>query len=420
MMRAALCLCLAPLAWQAQAQVRLQMWVHDGPGPESRAYTESVQAFNASQRAIQVRITKLPEGSYTDQVNAAAFARKLPCLLDFDGPNLYRYAWTARLLPLDDFAQLASARADLLPSLLRQGTYAGRLYGIGQFDSGLAIWGNRSLLVRAGVRIPTGPDDAWDRHEFEQVLARLKTIGVAVPLDMKFNYGASGEWFAYGFAPILKSMGGELIDSQGKGGAQGRINGPAALATMQMMQSWARQGWIKPGTKDDGDFVRGRAALSYVGHWTYRDYRKALGKDLILLPMPRFGKRAITGAGSWNWGISSDCPHPQQAASVLAFLMSANEIHRVTQANGAVPGTRAALAMSADYRPGGALALYVTQIEQGIAQVRPATPAYPVISGAFAEAVNNIMAGADAQTELDRAARRIDTDLADNKGYPVQ
>ena len=52
--------------------------------------------------------------------------------------------------------------------------------------------------------------------------------------------------------------------------------------------------------------------------------------------------------------------------------------------------------------------------------MRPETPAYPVISSAFAEAVNNIVAGAPVQAELDNAARKIDQDIEDSRGYPVR
>jgi multiple sugar transport system substrate-binding protein len=152
----------------------------------------------------------------------------------------------------------------------------------------------------------------------------------------------------------------------------------------------------------------------------YTDYRKALGDDLVLLPMPAFGTRAVTGAGSWNFGISSDCKDPQAAAKVLAYLMSPAEITRVTQANGAVPGTKRALADSPLYRIGGPLSLFAEQIESGIALVRPETPAYPAITTAFAEAVNNITAGGDVKRELDKAAKRIDQFIEDNKGFAVK
>ncbi|NDY91852.1 sugar ABC transporter substrate-binding protein [Ideonella sp. TBM-1] len=402
----------------AQAATEVSMWVHAGPGPERDVYVASIKAFNDAQKDVKVNLVALPEGSYNDQVSAAALAGKLPCILDFDGPNLYNYAWSGKIRPLDGLgiAKLVKDQP-LLPTLTRQGTYNGKLYSVAQFDSGLAIWGNRKTLQAAGVRIPKGPADAWSRAEFEDALAKLKAAGVKVPLDMKFNYGI-GEWISYGFAPIVQSLGGDLIDRKTYRSAKGALNGPAAVEAMTMLQGWVKKGYVNPGTKNDGDFVQGVSALSWVGHWTYNDYRKALGEELVLIPMPKLGAQAVTGAGSWNFGIAKSCPAPEAASKALEFLMGKAEILRITAANGAVPATAAAQADSPAYKAGGPLSLYVAQSSQGVARVRPETPAYPVISAAFAEAVNNIVNGGDVKKELDKAVRKIDQDIEDNNGYP--
>lgn len=403
----------------ASAQTAVSMWVHSGPGPERDVYIASVKSFNDSQKDIKVDLVTLPEGSYSDQVSAAALAKKLPCILDFDGPNVYNYAWTKKILPLDDFAPLKAVKADLLPSLLRQGTFNKKLYSIGQYDSGLAIWGNKKLLAKAGVRIPTKVDDAWTLAEFEDALKKLQAAGVAHPLDMKFNYGV-GEWYTYGFSPILQSFGGDLINRNGFKSAQGAINGPEAIKALTTLQGWVKAGYVNAASRDDGDFAKGNAALSYVGHWTYGGYKKALGNDLVLIPMPKFGKKAVTGAGSWNFGITTDCKDPNAAAKVIAHLMSPTEIAHLTEVNGAVPGTMTALKANKDFASGGPLAIYAEQAVAKVPLVRPETPAYPTITSAFAEAVNNVVAGADVKQELDKAAKKIDQNIEDNKGYPVK
>ena len=403
----------------AFAQALVAVWVHAGPGPEHDAYVASVKAFNDSQKDIKVDLVALPEGSYSDQVNAAALSKKLPCILDFDGPNVYNYAWTKKIIPLDAFPELAAIKADLLPSLVRQGTYNNKLFSLGQFDSGLAVWGNKKLLTQAGVRIPTKVSEAWTLAEFEDAMKKLKAAGVAFPLDMKFNYGV-GEWFTYGYSPIVQSFGGDLINRKDFKSAKGVINGPEAIKALTTLQGWVKAGYVNAATKDDSDFVKGKSALSYVGHWTFGDYKKALGDDLVLIPMPKFGAKAVTGAGSWNSGISADCKEPKAAAKVLGFFMSPTEIARVTDINGAVPGTFKSMNANKNFAKGGALEIYAQQAAEKISLVRPETPTYPMITTAFAEAVNNIVAGGDVKAELDKAAKKIDQNIEDNKGYPVK
>jgi multiple sugar transport system substrate-binding protein len=75
--------------------------------------------------------------------------------------------------------------------------------------------------------------------------------------------------------------------------------------------------------------------------------------------------------------------------------------------------------MSDLFGEGGPLNIFVQQLEGGVALERPITPAYPVISSAFDEAIRNIIAGADVKGELDNAVEKIDLDIEDNQGYQL-
>lgn len=392
-----------------QERLAVGIWTH-AAGAEGEAYRQSIDVFNQKNPSLRAELRQVPSNQYAKQVDAAASTKNMPCIIDMDGPEVYRRAWSKQIVALDTFPELGALKPDLLGPVLRQGTYQGQLYSLGQYDSGLAIWGNKKLLDKAGVRIPLSTRDRWDRAEFESALKKLQDSGVKTPLDMKFNYG-EGEWFTYGFSPIIQSFGGDLIDRKSLRSSSGVINGAAAVEAMSMLQSWVKQGYVNPNVKADDDFVKGRSALSYVGHWTYTDYKKALGADLVLIPMPSFGARAITGAGSWSWGISVDCKHPQAAAKLLAHLMSAEEIIRVTDINGAMPGTNTALGRSRNYNVKGDLRIYVQQSRQNVSQVRPETPAYPAISEAFAKAVGRIVRDGNVKDELDRAAKTMDSAL---------
>jgi multiple sugar transport system substrate-binding protein len=377
---------------------------------------DQVNRFNASQRAVQVQLTLIPEGSYNAQVQAAALSKELPDVLEFDGPFVYNYVWQQNLIPLDPLIT-AAVRQDLLPSIVKQGTYQGRLYSIATFDSGLGVYGRRSQLTAAGIRIPTGNQDAWSVTEFNQALKALaaKDRDRQV-LDLKLNL--RGEWLTYGFSPILQSAGGDLIQRSTYQSAAGSLNGPQSVNAMQQLQAWIQQGYVDPNI-DDAAFTSGRVGLSWVGHWVYQDYAKAVGTDLVVLPLPNFGTGSKTAQGSWNWGITTNCQQPQAAMQFLEFLLQPQEVLAMANANGAVPGTKRAIAHSKLYAEGGALRLFATQLLAGETIPRPQTPAYPVITSAFQEAFANIRNGLAVQTALDKAVTEIDIDIQDNQGYPT-
>jgi multiple sugar transport system substrate-binding protein len=414
-------LALAP-ATQAQEATEIDIWFHGGVGLESDTLKSQVDAFNAGQSSVRVNLTEIPGGAvagsgYNDAVNAAAVAGDLPCVLDLDGPNLYNYAWAGYLRPLDDIMG-EELKADLLPSLIDQGTYDGRIYAIGQYDSGLAIVGRRSLLEAAGVRIPTSTADAWTFDEFTDALDKLLELGETQwALDLKLNYGA-GEWFTYGFSPIVQGFGGDLIDRETYMSAEGVVNGEEAVAALTFLQGLVQDGYVNPAPPDDNDYVNGNAALGWVGHWMTTDYYDAFGDDMVIIPMPNFGVRQATGMGSWAWSITSQCDQPEAAWAFMEYLLTPEQILVTTNQNGAVPGTSTALEMSELYGEGGRLNVFVQQLEQGIAVPRPITPAYPAITSAFYQAVDDILKGADVQSELDTVADAIDADVEANGGYP--
>src|SRR2546429_9031556 len=148
--------------------ITIQLFFHSGQGPERDALNASLQAFSERFPGITVEVEQLPEVRYTDEVNVAALAHSLPCLLDFDGPTLYNYAWSGYLIPLDKYVS-PELKADFLPSIVRQGTNNHHLYSLGQFDSGLGIYANKRYLSEAVVRIPT-INNPWPLTKLTNIL----------------------------------------------------------------------------------------------------------------------------------------------------------------------------------------------------------------------------------------------------------
>jgi len=411
---------LVSLVGLAQAPIEITVWWHTGQPSELAIITAIVEEFNAKQNEIRVKLVNIPEAEYTAQVRAAGLAGKLPDVLDLDGPTMANFVWNGWLIPLNPYLT-DELLSDFLPSIIAQGTYPpdGKIYALGQVDSGLALWGNRKYLEEAGIRIPTSVDDAWTLAEFEDALRKLAALPeVKWPLDLKLSYGV-GEWFTYGFSPIIQAFGGDLIDRT-TWKAEGTLDSAASVLGMTLLQYWIKQGWVVPASAgDDAFYGKKTAALAWVGHWMYDPHKKGLGDDLVLIPMPKLGAgcRAATGMGTWCWGITSASKHPDAAWKFIEYLLQPEQILRLSNANGAVPARKSAIAMSPLYKPGSMLNIYAQQLET-IAIPRPVFPGYPTITSAFAEAVQNIVAGADVYEELHKAALKIDQDIKENEGYP--
>jgi multiple sugar transport system substrate-binding protein len=402
---------------RAPENATVTVWFHNGQGAERDALEAQVAAFNAQNTGVRVKLVVLPETDYGALVQSAAKTGDLPDLLDFDGPNLYSYAWSGKLRPLDSCVP-AALRDDLLPSIRDQGTYARRLWGLGTFDSGLGLYIRPSVLRKVGARIPAGADDAWTADEFTAILRRLQSAGYRHPLDLKIDQLAKrNEWPSYAFAPILWSAGGDLIDRQ-RNRAAGALNAPASVRALRTLQGWVDDGLVDPNTRNTA-FTSGRAPISWVGHWEFRRYADAFPDDVSIAPLPAFGKRSRSGMGSWQWGLPVGAADGDAAWRFLQFLLSPAEILRMSRANGAVPARQSVLGRTAEFRVGGPERLYAEQLIDGTAMTRPATPAYPVITAVFADAVAAIVDGSDVRRTLDAAAARVDRDIDASHGYPA-
>jgi multiple sugar transport system substrate-binding protein len=405
-----------PAMCATAAPITVTVWMRPAfVNQEAPVVKNAAATFNRIQRTYKV---ELYSSNYRDSADwsESVDTRTLPCMIEIDGPFVAKFAWPGYLLALEKFLP-PSLYDDLLPSILAQGTYRGHLYSLGQFESGLGLWANRRYLTEAHVRVPSVADP-WTLDEFEAAMESLSHIdGVDYPLNLGV-YVVTNEFYAYAYSPILQGFGGDLIDRSANGSARGVLDGARSVAAMTRFQSWFKRGWSRAIVDRNNDFELGRAAMSWTGHWKYAAYRKALGDDLILLPLPNFGHGIKTAMGSWSWGITSTCPSPAGAWRFLSYLLSVKEILRMTDTNGAVPGRKSALQQSPLYGPHGPLHVYAEQLLTGAGVPRPLTPGYGTISKAFSKAVSAIVVGQDVQTALTHAAIEIDQDVTENHGFP--
>ena len=395
-------------------KIQLTIWSHAGQEKERKIIANQVKRFNQQSQTAHISLTFIPERDYNAQVQAAAIAGDLPDILEFDGPYVYNYIWQNHLIPLENLLN-KTVIDDLLPSIRSQGMHSNHLYSVGVFDSGLGLYGRKDLLQKIGVRLPSSAAEAWTVEEFADILQKLaKNDTDGAVLDLKLNYG--GEWFTYGFSPILQSAGADLIDRKTYR-SSGTLNNQEAVTALGHLQSWLKRGFIDPNL-DDAAFLSGRVALSWVGHWEYARYYDAHPLNLVVLPLPDFGKGSKTGQGSWNWGVTKNCSHPDEAAIFLTFLLQPAEVLAMCDANSAVPGTKSAVEQSQLYSENGPLRLFAEQLLGGFSVPRPKTPAYPVITTEFQKAFQHIRHDGNVHEALTKATSRIDQDIRDNHGYP--
>jgi multiple sugar transport system substrate-binding protein len=389
----------------------LVLWTHNAGNDKELGVVKQVIAdFNASQSKYKVEYQAFPQGAYNDAVVAAASAKKLPCVLDVDGPNVPNWGWAKYLEPLD---QPQSAFADQLPSTV--GKYNDKVYSYGFYDVAVSMITRKSILTDNGIRIPT-LEQPWTAAEFAAGLAKIKASGkFAYPLDL--NTGWTGEWWPYGYSPLLQSFGGDLINRSTYTSAGGALNGDKALAWAKWFQALAADGMVAKKSSDDPavDFINGKTAINWNGSWA-ADQVTAKFDDALFLPPPDFGNGPKIGGASWQWAISASCAAKDGAQAYLKFSHQTKYFVEFAKTLGLIPATQEAAAQVPNFAPGGKYRVFL-DLASKFAVVRPVTPAYPFISSVYAKAAQDILNGADPQKTLDKAVADIDANIKQNDNY---
>ena len=402
------------IATGAMAQTELSMWYHGaGNEVESNILGGIIEDFNAAQSDWTVSVESFPQGSYNDSVVAGALSGNLPCILDVDGPVMPNWAWSGYMQPLPISEEAIDGHLDSTV-----GRWDGEIYSVGLWDAAVALYTRQATLDALGLRTPT-LDNTWTGEEFMAALEAAKASG---EFEYAFDPGMAwtGEWYPYAFSPFLQSFGGDIVDRSTYQTAEGALNGEAAMEFGEWWQSLFTEGYA-PGTSQDpadrdNGFIEGKYAFSWNGNWAAVATLEGGVDDVVFLPAPDFGNGPTIGAGSWQFGASGTCEHPEGVAEFVEFALQDKYLAAFSDGIGLIPATEEAAAMTENYAPGGALEPFFG-LSEGQALVRPVSPGYVVAAKVFEKAMADIANGADVADTLDAAVDEIDADIEANSGY---
>jgi multiple sugar transport system substrate-binding protein len=402
----------AEQAAPAGERVQVSMWSHSAGNPDEISVVQQmIEDFNAKQDTYEVVLEAFPQASYNDSVAAASVAGNLPCIVDLDQPTVPNFAWSGYVQPLPVSEEELGA-LNILDAEV--GRWNGEVYSLGQFDVALLIYARKSVLEEFGVRIPT-MEEPWSWEEFQAALDTFKDSGdFEYAIDV--NAGWEGEWWPYGYSPMLQSAGGDLIDRETYMTAEGVLNGPEAVEWAEWFQKLFTEGYANPTPPDDQCFLQGRCALWYTGSWSANAVLETVGDDALFLPAVDFGNGPAIGAGSWQFGVSATCEEPEGATEFIMYTMEPENVAMMSEVSSLVPATAEGAAQTEKFAEDGVFRPFY-EMSEAFAIIRPPTPGYLKLSSEFERALIKIRDGENVQDALDDAVDAIDRDIEDNSGY---
>jgi fructooligosaccharide transport system substrate-binding protein len=392
---------------QAGAGVtELSMWIHQSGEEETEFYKKRIEEFNeAHDGEIKINVEVVMDdggSSYNDSLNAALVAGNLPDVLALDGPFVASYADAEIIAPIDEYIS-DEDKEDFVDSILQQGTYNEQLYSLGAMESSVVLYYNKEIFEEEGIEAPTTIEDAWTWDEFMAVAKQLTTDD-RYGLNLFMDYGV-GEWYTYMGAPFIWSNGGELISEDGTT-VDGYLNGPESVEAFEYVKSLFEEGVVSL-TPSETQFESGNAAMALGGPWIAVSAENA-GLDYGMMPYP-YSEVPKSPSGSMAYAISTQAEHPEAAYKVMQWMTNEESVIGLSEVTGMPPARKSAFESMEEYNelPKKIMRDQVVQT----AHARPTTPAYPVLTDAFAQAFHAMALGEDAQSTLDQQVTRVEREL---------
>ncbi|MBG9914690.1 sugar ABC transporter substrate-binding protein [Bacillus sonorensis] len=391
----------------------LTMWVHvSDDSEEGKVYQKRVDAFNKKYASenVEAKIDFIPRsgngGGYEDKVNAALTTNTLPDVITLDGPNTAAYAKSGVIAPLDEYIK---DQDDLLPSIKQQGTYQGKLYAIGVSESSVGIYYNKKMLKDAGVDLKTLPtvENPWTWDEFLELCKKLKNKYDKPAIDMQLQ--SKDEMLTYALLPFVWSAGGDVLSKDGKK-AEGVFNDKLTVEAMTFIQTMLKEGYTTR-TPVKQAFETEKYPMKMSGVWTVTDMKTNFPNvDYGVMPYPVSPKtkKLVSPSGSWQFAMTQTSENKEWAAKLVNWMTNKESNLELSRSIAALPvrySSEKVLAkeFSAEMN------VFLQQLKE-TGHARPVTPAYPQVTRAFQQAIDDISffdRHQDIQSVLDTRAKEM-------------
>jgi arabinogalactan oligomer/maltooligosaccharide transport system substrate-binding protein len=281
--------------------------------------------------AEEVALTSLLEKAKTDLPNVTINVLQVPFNDIFNkyrtdvaaggGPDMFiapndSLGDDARASLIADITDLAAGKLEGVNQLGIDGmSLDGKLYGIPESMKAMAFWYNKSLLATP----PANTDE----------LKALMEGGT----EVVFNFGC---YQHYGY---YDAFGGKIFDENWKVIADQGTGVTDAISYLNDLYQIAKtNGWPKNDSDGLAPFSEGTAVAITNGNWALGDYKKALGDNLAVAPLPAGPAGPATPMlGVDGFYFSPNSTNKEAALDVALYLTNAGSQTVMMNEAGHVP-----------------------------------------------------------------------------------
>ncbi|MBZ4662941.1 MAG: extracellular solute-binding protein family 1 [Caloramator sp.] len=306
---------------EEKVTITLGCW---GSSPaETQLLDDQIKKFEETHPNIKIE-KQVITGDYNQALQAKIASKTEPDVYYLDVFQAPAYISKGVVEPLDSYLDMDDVK-DFEEFLIEGFKKDGKIYGLPKDFNSLAIFYNKDMFEKAGVKEPT----TW--AELEEAAKKLTKDGV---------YGMSLSADAARFIPFMLQAGGKINE-----GDAVAFNTQEAAKGLDFYFSLIKKGYAKQ-PKDLGEGWNGDAlahkkvAMVIEGGWMI-PFMKDAGPDVKygITKLPK-GDKEGNLAFTVAYAMSVNSKHKKEAAEVIKFLTGKEALKMVAESGLAIPSRK--------------------------------------------------------------------------------
>lgn len=274
-----------------------------------------IKKFEESHPGIKIERTPVPYTEHFPKMLRQAQTDSLPTMVLIDNLNLPALVAAGGVAPISKFGEVDQSK--YFEGTMNTVTYEGKLYGLPFGSNDLALFYNKTMLEKAGVK----PPETWDQLVSAAVkLHHGDTYGIA------FSAPANNQ-LTWQFSPFMWTNGGSFL----------KFDSPETIAAISLWNELVEKGGASPSVvnfsqnKVYKEFAAGRAAMMVMGPWKLPSLKET-DIDFGIIPIPGRTKdqKEISPIGGEDLAITTSAT-PEQQKAAWTFIKWLQDPERLPQ-----------------------------------------------------------------------------------------
>jgi multiple sugar transport system substrate-binding protein len=310
---------------------------------EEVGYKQSIAEFMKMHPNIHVTVEQTPWGQYWQKLSTEFAAGNAPDVFWDHLAYFPQFVQQGQLMNLSPLIKQSNIdMSQYYPTLVKEWTYNGNVYGLPKDWDTIAILYNKQIFQKMGLPAPTSLTwNPTDGGTFLQLAEKLTVDQNGKhPTDAGFDpkhivqYGFVSENNPQeGFWNFIAMNGGTFLDKQF--GQHFLFNQPPAVQALQFLVDLITKYHVSPSAAETNNnsgvaeqlFEGDHAAMIAAGSWELTAVSQQMSQPWGIVELPAGPKGVISVFNGLTDAIYAKTPHPQQAWELEQWLGSPQSEH---------------------------------------------------------------------------------------------